>query len=99
MAMMNHAEGAFLRAGEVQKPKELIEYEMAEMEAELDVFSDDEVPVVLKYIAREPLTSLEAEILRSARARWFEEKYGIPYFSKAARDAKSLCANMPNPRK
>jgi hypothetical protein len=82
---MPKSEGAFLRPEAAERPKEAIEYEMTEMWSDLPTFADEERPVVLRYLERESLEPREAEILRAARARWFEEKYGIPYRDKSAR--------------
>ncbi len=83
--MKTESSGDFLRKGTIDKPKEPIEHEMAEMAADISAFAPEERPIIEKYVRKESLEPAEAEILRSARERWFEEKYGIPYRNKVAR--------------
>jgi hypothetical protein len=83
--MQEKPTGDFLRKGTIEEPKEPIAYEMAEMEADRSVFTDAEWPIVEKYLHEESLEPAEAEILKRARERWFEDKYGVPYRNKSAR--------------
>ena len=83
--MPSESSGEFLRRGAKPEVKKPVEYERAEMEADLGVFTDEERLPVEKYLRDESLEPAEAEIMRAARARWFFDKYGVPYHSKSAR--------------
>ena len=80
-------------ASELKKP---IEYERAEIEADITAFAEKEQPVIMKYIRGESLAPDEAETMRTARARWFEEKYGVPYHNKAMRQEVLLRKYAPS---
>jgi hypothetical protein len=62
-----------------------VKYEMAEMEEDISSFTEKELPTVRKFLGQESLSPEDAAIFRTARARWWEEKYGFPYHMKAAR--------------
>ncbi len=82
--MSYESSGDFLRGGEAPKLKPAIEYEKAEMQADMSAFSPAEQAAVKKFLNEESLEPPEAAILKTARERWFDEKYGVPYHNKAA---------------
>jgi hypothetical protein len=88
--------GDFLRAGARPEQKTPIEYERAAMAANLDAFTEKERPIIIRYLHDESLEPAEAEIMRVARARWFEKEYGVPYqSSRTLRQAVVLQKHAP----
>lgn len=69
----------------VEPPKSPREYERAELQSDISVFSEDARPLVEKHLRGEKLQEEEGERFSDARNRWWYTKYGFSYRNKVIR--------------